>query len=75
MGRDIVGVHFDQPYRTRFGHAENRANIAACTGVGKTRRILGILLLVLFSTTVSIAETVRVATFNVSLGRRGNSET
>ena len=71
MGCDIVGVHFNQPYCTRLGHAENRANIEARAGVGKTRRILAILFFLLFSTTISTAETVRVATFNVSLGRRG----
>ena len=70
MGDNIMGVHCDQPDRSGLGYVENRAHIDARSRI-ITGRILVALLYLIFSTTYCTAETVRVATFNVSLGRRG----
>lgn len=71
MGGDFMGVYFNQFDRARRCDAENCPNIDAGTRLSRLRRFCVILLLSLIFTTQSVAEIVRVATFNVSLGRRG----
>ena len=68
MGDNFVGVYFYQRTRTGFGDVKNRLDIRARS------RIKGAwfaLVFWCFLATFSFADSVRVATFNVSLGRRG----
>ena len=68
MGNDFVGVYFNQPDRTGFGDVKNSLDIGARSGL---RGAWLAFIFWCFLATFAFADSVRVATFNVSLGRRG----